>query len=125
MINVIFCGLLNFIWVTQLKCLYVKFQCCFRPYKFFLKDDEYDDPRFGAFHQQYLLDGKIIAVGVIDVLPRCVSSKYFYYDVDYSFLSMGTYSALRYYLYLHLKTNFMINICTLFHLITLTFNFKC
>ncbi|KAL8560154.1 hypothetical protein ACOMHN_021649 [Nucella lapillus] len=50
---------------------------------------------YGSFHQYYLLDGKLIAVGVIDVLPHCVSSVYLYYDPDYSFLSLGTYSALR------------------------------
>ncbi|XP_077311500.1 arginyl-tRNA--protein transferase 1 isoform X2 [Lithobates pipiens] len=50
---------------------------------------------YGSFHQQYLLDGKIIAVGVIDILPFCVSSVYLYYDPDYSFLSLGVYSALR------------------------------
>ncbi|XP_054019481.1 arginyl-tRNA--protein transferase 1 isoform X1 [Dryobates pubescens] len=50
---------------------------------------------YGSFHQQYWLDGKIIAVGVIDVLPYCVSSVYLYYDPDYAFLSLGVYSALR------------------------------
>ncbi|XP_068955215.1 arginyl-tRNA--protein transferase 1 isoform X4 [Petaurus breviceps papuanus] len=53
------------------------------------------DYGYGSFHQQYWLDGKIIAVGVIDVLPHCVSSVYLYYDPDYSFLSLGVYSALR------------------------------
>lgn len=50
---------------------------------------------FGSFHQHYRLDGKLIAVAVLDVLPHCVSSVYFYYDPDYKFLSLGTYSALR------------------------------
>ncbi|XP_075697229.1 arginyl-tRNA--protein transferase 1 isoform X7 [Rhinoderma darwinii] len=50
---------------------------------------------YGSFHQQYWLDGKIVAVGVIDILPYCVSSVYLYYDPDYSFLSLGVYSALR------------------------------
>ena len=50
---------------------------------------------YGSFHQQYILDGKIICVGVLDVLPSLVSSKYLYYDPDYSFLTLGTYSALR------------------------------
>ncbi|KAM7073245.1 arginyl-tRNA--protein transferase 1 isoform 12-T12 [Molossus nigricans] len=53
------------------------------------------DCGYGSFHQQYWLDGKIIAVGVIDILPHCVSSVYLYYDPDYSFLSLGVYSALR------------------------------
>lgn len=50
---------------------------------------------YGSFHQHYLLDGQIIAVGVIDILPSCMSSVYLYYDPDYDFLSLGTYSALR------------------------------
>uniref|UniRef100_W8BQQ8 Arginyl-tRNA--protein transferase 1 n=1 Tax=Ceratitis capitata TaxID=7213 RepID=W8BQQ8_CERCA len=50
---------------------------------------------YGSFHQQYWLDDKLIAVGVIDILPHCVSSVYFFYDPDYSFLSLGTYGSLR------------------------------
>ncbi|XP_076982359.1 arginyl-tRNA--protein transferase 1 isoform X5 [Tamandua tetradactyla] len=53
------------------------------------------DCGYGSFHQQYWLDGRIIAVGVIDILPYCVSSVYLYYDPDYSYLSLGVYSALR------------------------------
>lgn len=49
----------------------------------------------GSFHQQYWLDGDLIAVGVIDILPTCVSSVYLFYDPDYSFLSLGTYASLR------------------------------
>ncbi len=50
---------------------------------------------YGSFHQQYILNGKIIAVGVIDILDKCVSSVYFFYDPDYQFLNLGTYSVLR------------------------------
>ncbi|XP_063829520.1 arginyl-tRNA--protein transferase 1-like isoform X2 [Ostrinia nubilalis] len=50
---------------------------------------------YGSFHQQYWLDGKLIAVGVIDILPRCVSSVYFFYDPQYMNLTLGTYGALR------------------------------
>ena len=64
-----------------------------------LIQEEHNDGGFGAgfgsFHQQYWLDGKLIAVGVIDILPKCVSSVYLYYDPDYSYMSLGTYSALR------------------------------
>jgi len=49
---------------------------------------------FGSFHHQYWLDDKLIAVGVIDILPTCISSVYVYYDVDYNFLSLGVYTAL-------------------------------
>ncbi|XP_057704158.1 arginyl-tRNA--protein transferase 1 isoform X3 [Corythoichthys intestinalis] len=50
---------------------------------------------YGSFHQQYWLDGQIVAVGVIDILPTCVSSVYLYYHPDFAFLSLGSYSALR------------------------------
>ncbi|GAA6101580.1 arginyl-tRNA--protein transferase 1 isoform X1 [Tachysurus ichikawai] len=50
---------------------------------------------YGSFHQQYWLDGRIVAVGVIDILPNCVSSVYLYYHPDFAFLSLGSYSALR------------------------------
>lgn len=50
---------------------------------------------YGSFHQQYWLDGRIVAVGVVDVLPTCVSSVYLYYHPDCAALSLGTYSALR------------------------------
>jgi len=48
----------------------------------------------GSFHLQYLVDGKIVAVGVIDILPHCVSSVYLYYDPAFSFLSLGTLTSL-------------------------------
>merc|ERR1719391_165324 len=48
----------------------------------------------GSFHLQYMIDSKIVAVGVIDVLPRCVSSVYLYYDPAFHFLSLGTLTSL-------------------------------
>uniref|UniRef100_A0A8C9ZFP7 Arginyl-tRNA--protein transferase 1 n=1 Tax=Sander lucioperca TaxID=283035 RepID=A0A8C9ZFP7_SANLU len=50
---------------------------------------------YGSFHQQYWLDERIVAVGVIDILPTCVSSVYLYYHPDFASLSLGSYSALR------------------------------
>lgn len=50
---------------------------------------------FGSFHQQYWIDDRLVAVGVIDILPRCLSSKYLFWDPDYAFLSLGKYSALQ------------------------------
>ncbi|CAJ0562825.1 unnamed protein product, partial [Mesorhabditis spiculigera] len=50
---------------------------------------------YGSFHQRYILDGKIVAVGAIDILPWCFSSKYLFYDPDFKFLTIGTYTALR------------------------------
>ncbi|KAG0302833.1 Arginyl-tRNA--protein transferase 1 [Dissophora globulifera] len=61
------------------------------------KDSEWteEDPGFGSFHQCYYLDEKLIAVSVLDILPECISAVYFYYDPDYSVLSLGKYSAQR------------------------------
>ncbi|XP_023660117.1 arginyl-tRNA--protein transferase 1 isoform X3 [Paramormyrops kingsleyae] len=53
------------------------------------------DSGYGSFHQQYWLHGRIVAVGVVDILPSCVSSVYLYYHPDYASLSLGSYSALR------------------------------
>jgi len=67
-----------------------------------LQDEKYEShngeiPKtgLGAFHQQYYIDDHMVAVGVLDILPSCVSSKYFFYDPEYNFLSLGTYSSLR------------------------------
>lgn len=49
---------------------------------------------FGTYHCVYLLDGKLIAVGVIDFLPKCLTTVYFFYDPKYTGLNLGTYSAL-------------------------------
>ena len=48
----------------------------------------------GSYHYQYCLDDKIVAVGVLDILPVCVSSVYLFYDPDYNFLSLGTLTSL-------------------------------
>ncbi|KAJ8764118.1 hypothetical protein K2173_005024 [Erythroxylum novogranatense] len=50
---------------------------------------------FGSFHQQYLINGRLFAVGVMDILPKCLSSKYLFWDPDFAFLSPGKYSALQ------------------------------
>ncbi|KAK9883144.1 hypothetical protein WA026_001342 [Henosepilachna vigintioctopunctata] len=53
------------------------------------------NPTYGSYHQQYWLDDKLIAVGVIDILPKCVSAVYFFYDPDYRELTLGTFGALK------------------------------
>ncbi len=50
---------------------------------------------YGTFHQQYFIDGKLFAVGVLDILPRGVLCEYFYYDPAYRFISPGVYSAMN------------------------------
>lgn len=42
----------------------------------------------------YRLDGELIAMGVLDILPGCVSSVYFMYDAKWEKHSLGkVYSA--------------------------------
>ena len=50
---------------------------------------------YGSYHHHYRIDGRLVAVGVIDILPVCLSSVYTYYDPDFNFLSLGVYTALR------------------------------
>lgn len=50
---------------------------------------------YGSYHQLYRVDGELIAMGVIDVLPFCVSSVYFMYEKKWERFSLGKLSALR------------------------------
>ncbi|KAI0774383.1 arginine-tRNA-protein transferase [Fomes fomentarius] len=50
---------------------------------------------YGSYHQLYRLDGELIAMGVIDVLPSCVSSVYFMYEKKWERFSLGKLSAMR------------------------------
>ncbi|CAO3570125.1 unnamed protein product [Mortierella alpina] len=50
---------------------------------------------YGTYHQCYYVDNKLVAVAVLDILPRYVSSNYFFYDPSLSSLSLGKYSTLR------------------------------
>ncbi|TKA81403.1 hypothetical protein B0A49_00862 [Cryomyces minteri] len=49
----------------------------------------------GSFHQCYRLDGKLIAMAVLDLLPHCVSGVYFLYHRDFEKWSFGKLSAMR------------------------------
>lgn len=49
---------------------------------------------YGSFHQRYRLDGRLVAVGVVDVLPACLSSVYLFYDPDMPELELGKLTAL-------------------------------
>ncbi|KAK0206531.1 arginine-tRNA-protein transferase [Desarmillaria ectypa] len=55
----------------------------------------YLPPRYGSYHQLYRLDGQLIAMSVLDILPHCVSSVYFMYDKTWEKFSLGKVSALR------------------------------
>ncbi|KAF8341479.1 arginine-tRNA-protein transferase [Cantharellus anzutake] len=56
---------------------------------------KYLPSHYGAYHQLYRVDGELIAIGVIDILPCCVSSVYFIYSPSWGWASLGKLSALR------------------------------
>lgn len=75
----------------------------------FLVHTPFPDPEhekaslYGIYHHEYRCKfsanlqpdrGRLIAVGVIDLLPMCVSSVYFFYDPDYSAWELGKISAM-------------------------------
>lgn len=49
---------------------------------------------YGTYHCLYYLDDRLIAVGVLDALPKCLTTVYLFYDTDYKHLNLGIYSAL-------------------------------
>lgn len=49
----------------------------------------------GAVHQLYYYEGKLIAFGVLDLLPHCVSSVYFVWDPEWAKFSMGKVASLQ------------------------------
>lgn len=51
--------------------------------------------KVGSFHQCYRLDGKLVAVGVLDLLPEAVSAVYFMYDSSIHKHQPGKLGALR------------------------------
>ncbi|KAF3480523.1 arginine-tRNA-protein transferase [Arthroderma uncinatum] len=51
--------------------------------------------KLGSYHQCYRLDGALIAVAVLDLLPHSVSSVYIFYDPDYEKFELGKLSAMR------------------------------
>lgn len=51
--------------------------------------------KVGSYHQCYRLDGKLVAVGVLDLLPQAVSAVYFMYDNSIHKHQPGKLGALR------------------------------
>ncbi|KAK2625636.1 hypothetical protein QTJ16_004948 [Diplocarpon rosae] len=54
-----------------------------------------DGQKIGSYHQCYRLDGKLVAIGVLDLLPKCVSAVYFMYDESVHQHAFGKLGALR------------------------------
>lgn len=49
----------------------------------------------GTYFMCHRLDGKLVAVGSLDICKEYVDSAYFIYDPDYKFLNLGIIGALR------------------------------
>mmetsp|Transcript_21662 Transcript_21662/g.29025 ORF Transcript_21662/g.29025 Transcript_21662/m.29025 type:complete len:129 (+) Transcript_21662:1224-1610(+) len=49
----------------------------------------------GTYHMYHRIDGKLAAVGVLDICRRFMNSAYFLYDPDYKFLNLGVVGAIR------------------------------
>lgn len=51
----------------------------------------------GTYHQLYRLDGKLVAIGIVDIVPRGLVSIYMWYSTakEVSKYSFGVYSALK------------------------------
>jgi len=57
--------------------------------------DDSKDRNGGSFHHLYRLNGKLISVGVVDIVPSGMSSVYCFYDPEYRDLVLGKYVALK------------------------------
>ncbi|KAE9375407.1 arginine-tRNA-protein transferas-like protein 1 [Stipitochalara longipes BDJ] len=51
--------------------------------------------RLGSYHQCYRIDGTLVAIGVLDLLPQCVSAVYFMYHESIHQHAFGKLGALR------------------------------
>lgn len=49
----------------------------------------------GTYHMYHRIDGKLVAIGVIDICKRFFNSAYFIYDPEYKFLNLGVVGAIR------------------------------
>lgn len=78
-------------------------ECTERTYRRFLVDSPLrhvvrpggPDEGYGSFHIRYTLDGRLVAVGVVDILPQCLSSVYLVYDAAFAELSPGVLTAVK------------------------------
>lgn len=66
-----------------------------------------------------LCAGQLMAVGVVDVLPRCLSSAYLFWDPDLSWLGLGKLSALKEIAFVQAARSICPSLCW-YHMVSLT-----
>ena len=59
------------------------------PIQYDSEPPSYLPKEYGSYHHLYRLDGKLIAMATLDILPSCVSSVYFMYDPELEKHSLG------------------------------------
>ncbi|KAK7203793.1 arginine-tRNA-protein transferase [Myxozyma melibiosi] len=73
---------------------FVRFLCG-KPFELASSAEEEGKKRLGLWHQMYYLDGKLIAMAVLDFLPNSISGVYFMWAEEYGKYSLGKLSACR------------------------------
>lgn len=48
----------------------------------------------GCYHMKYILEGKLIGIGVVDMVDDGISSVYFFYDPAYKEYRLGVFSSI-------------------------------
>jgi len=59
------------------------------------KDEGVYPAEKGSYFMYHRIDGRLVGVGVLDVLKTHLDSGYFIYDPEFSFLNLGVVSAIR------------------------------
>ena len=59
------------------------------------KDEGHCPEAKGTYHFYHRIDGKLVAVGVVDITSTYFNSAYFIYDPDFMFLNLGVMGAIR------------------------------
>ncbi|TQS35954.1 hypothetical protein Golomagni_03609 [Golovinomyces magnicellulatus] len=68
---------------------------CDSPVRNKLSNTHIYDQQIGTYHQCYRIDGILVAMGVLDLLPNCVSAIYFMYHESVKQYDFGKLSAMR------------------------------
>ncbi|KAG5951971.1 hypothetical protein E4U53_001921 [Claviceps sorghi] len=74
---------------------FVRFLCSSPLRRGVLVEEGQGRKRLGSYHQCYRLDGVLVAMGVLDLLPTCVSSVYFLYHESIHKHAPGKLGALH------------------------------